>query len=190
MKAGGVWVALLGLGALGGCLTTEADTNCANDVGLVGLDTFQSKTIQPGTTVLVQTFTAVCNGQCPVTSQRWMATPIGSADSQQLDVYYGVNCGSGAAPDWHDIGNCGLQFHGSTALTDGDLATSHSPTCVGIWAEVNATDPSNTAPCGKGSSKNFAPVLGFTNDSSVPVVITGPGPDDNPTASCTYVPTP
>jgi hypothetical protein len=166
--------------------SAPGDAKCG-EANKVGMTSWASATLLPGASLEVATNSAVCNGQCPVTGQKWTATPVGGG-AGTLGVAYGAHCGpipSGAYSN-DEIGRCKLVFSGATALTDASLGDSHDADCVGLWAGVNPTDPAMTQPCGKGSTLNFRPYIVFTNNATFSVTITGPGPAAITTAECVY----
>ncbi len=183
-------IALGALAILGGCNSAAApeDTKCTGEANKVGMTSWASTTIAPGATYEVATNAAVCNGQCPVTGQKWTATPTWGSVSGTLRVTYGAHCGPNTSGDYSNdqIGTCQLLFNSATPLTDASLAESHDADCVQLWAGVNPTDPGLTQPCGKGSTLNFRPYVTFFNNATFSVTISGPGPASNPTAECVY----
>ncbi len=194
MRTLGTFTTALVLAALWACNGStgagDAGTKCGTGDDRVGMSTFGALTVEPGKSLEVSCSTLACNGQCPVTGQSWTVTPKGSA-SGTFTITYGAHCGSsaGAAVSSDTIGTCKLLFAGTTAVTDGALASSHDADCVALWAGVNPANPADTKPCSEGSTNNFMPYIVFFNNGTVAVTISGPGPASNPTANCTYAPT-
>ena len=170
------------------CVDGSSGANCTADEGLVGLSTFAATTIAPGESLEVSSFEPVCNGQCPVTGHLWSVSPDGNA-SGTLRVTYGAHCGP-SADNWSNdvIGTCELLFDGATPLASASLSASSSADCVALWAGINPDDPADSKPCSEGSTNNFAPYIVFFDNSNASVEITGPGPANNPVATCSYAP--
>ena len=169
--------------------SSDASTKCASSGDKVGMVSWGGYKVAPGQSIEVASSSIVCNGQCPVTGHEWTVTPSAKA-SGTFTVTYGSHCGaSTSGPLSSDqIGSCKLTFTGTTPVTSASLAQSHDSDCVGLWAGVNPTNPADTKPCSEGSPNNFEPYVTFFNNGTVDVTISGPGPANNPTAYCTYVP--